>query len=237
MKTQQVADRAQSQLTAVIFDDDIWRREGLIINLDRENIKIVGATENMEELRELVRTYSPDIAFLDPRIFPDDRAGLKALEEIKDVAPDTKCIIVSHSVDLQLFYEAFMLEVDAYLHAENASDTKSLGETIRIVMRGTSVYNRSLLMQLRTIMPDKLEPSLPRDGKKRILSGKQFEVAGLLVMGKSNSEIAERLGISEHTVKSHKRDIAIKLDLDSTTEIPRALIDRGILTARPRQDG
>ncbi len=194
----------------VIVDDHTLFREGLasIIRLEPD-IEVSGLAGTVQEAVEVVRTVKPDIVLMDYSL-PDGN-GAEATRMVLDEHPDCKVIFLTMSDRDENLFAAIRSGARGYL-IKNMSPSK-LVTTIRSVHRGESALSRSMTLRLmeelsRTKVPERLE-----DSSLAKLTRREMDVLRELASGKTNQEIANRLYLSENTVKYHVHSILGKLDL------------------------
>jgi len=93
-------DMSSDRLRAVIAEDSVLLREGLVRLLKEANIDVVGQAGNAEELLLKVRSYEPDVAVVDIRMPPTHTdEGLQAAKAIRESHPATAVLVLSHYVE------------------------------------------------------------------------------------------------------------------------------------------
>jgi DNA-binding NarL/FixJ family response regulator len=190
----------------VIVDDHEMVREGLRVMLGaEEDFEIVGEAASADHLDALVDTTRPDIVLLDARL--PGISGPEACRRLLESHPDLPVIIVSTYSDEELVDECITAGARGFVVKD--IERFSLKQSIRAVHRGEGIIApavaRPLLERLRR--PDSAAP-----GQRR-LSDSQLEILRLMAEGLSNKEIAGRVHLSEHTVKSHAQEIFQKLEV------------------------
>jgi DNA-binding NarL/FixJ family response regulator len=167
-----------------------------------------------EDLLRKVGAHKPDVAVVDVRMPPTHTdEGLRAAHRIRAEHPDTAVLVLSQYVD-----EAYALELlsesterTGYLLKDRVADVKAFTDAVRRVANGGSALDPEvvgLLLGRRR-----------REDPLAVLSPREREVLALMAEGRSNSAMAEVLGVSERAVEKHVTSIFSKLDL------PRAATD------------
>ncbi len=198
-------------ISVLIVDDHGLVREGLRALLDGEDdIRIVGEARTAAEALALARHLTPDVVVLDMRL--PDRAGVEICGEIRDVAPGARILMCSGLADGSAFIEAAKAGADGFVSKEAGND--EIVDAVRRVASGAAVVGpESAGAAFRH-----LRSSPAREPKLALLSEREREVLALLAEGLTNHEIAERLFLSDKTVRNHVSAVLHKLDLRHRTE-------------------
>ena len=203
---------ADEPVRVLIADDHRLMREGtaaLLAGDDR--IEVVGLAADGREAIELSGRRRPDVALLDLNM-PEVR-GIEACAAIRQGSPDTEVLILTVSEQEPDLYASLRVGAAGYLLKDIAP--KDLVEAVLGAGRGeplipASMANR-LLRELAGGTPEAADPL-------SALSEREREVLALLAEGLRNREIAERLVISEATVKTHVRHVLEKLRFRNRAE-------------------
>lgn len=135
----------------------------------------------------------------------DGSNGLDAAEKIKKSFPQIRIIAVTSMVDAQFLHRAREIGVDSFWYKE--ADEVNILEVMDRTMAGESVYpDAPMAVRLGNIMSTEI-------------TGRELEVLREITSGASNAMVAERLGITEGTVKVHVRNLLRKTGYGSRTEL------------------
>ncbi|MEN6519530.1 MAG: response regulator transcription factor [Armatimonadota bacterium] len=213
-------------ISVLIADDHAILREGLKGLLDEyEDISVVGeAVTGMDAIRK-TRELGPDVLLLD--LIMPELGGLQALEVIRKEAPATNTIILTGADDDDMLAHSIRLGARGYLLKDTASS--QLVEAIRAVASGSCWLPPGLTERLFHGIAKR--PEEDESTKLALLTAREMEVFQLLGEALSNSAIAEKLFISEHTVKVHVSRILEKLSLETRAEAIRFAIRHGLSKA------
>jgi len=191
-----------------IIDDHPLVRMGLFSVLSMQpDFECIGEAATLEEGIELLRDKQPDIALVDLRI--GKKYGLDLVSDCKAQNFKGKFIIVTSSVEQQDFQRAKDLGVEGYVLKE--AFPEEMLHAISIVARGRKYYDPGILELISTAKDQE-------DELVEKLTSREQEVLMALGKGLSNKEIAQRLYITEYTVKKHVSQILAKLNLADRTQ-------------------
>ncbi len=173
------------------------------------------ATDAEEALRIVLETR-PEVVLLDLGQQDDDRLTLAGA--LHGQSPGSRVVIMGLGARLEDLTGFVQAGVSGFIMAD-ASFEEYL-QTIDAVSRGVQVLPRELTRSLFGQLGNRGRPSQPkRKVEIRLLTAREREVAGLITQGLSNKEIARRLEIALHTVKTHVRKVLSKLALNSRLEV------------------
>jgi DNA-binding NarL/FixJ family response regulator len=209
----------------VIVDDHALFREGLasIIRLD-PGIEVSGLAGTVQEAVEVVRTLKPDIVLMDFSL--PDGTGADATRMVLAEHPDCKIIFLSMSESDENLFAAVRSGAKGYL-LKNMSPSK-LVTTIRSVHEGESALSRSMTLRLMEELSRTKEPERLGDASLAKLTRREMDVLRELVTGMTNQEIANRLYLSQNTVKYHVHSILDKLNLPDRRAAAKFAKEHGV---------
>lgn len=199
-----------ARIRVAIADDHAIARDGTAALLERESdIEVVGVGDSIASTSSLLAA-DLDVLVLDIRLGNEN--GLAVLREVARVG--RPAVVIQSAFDYPQYIEA-AVRLGAAGYVLKTDPFKTLVDAIRTVAAGGMAYS---------VRP-------PRS-RQRQLSVREREVVALVVEGRSNDEIAARLGISAKTVESHLTRIYALMDVGSRTELAtRALRDGWIEAA------
>jgi len=195
----------------LIVDDQALFREGLRTLLSvQPDFEIVGEAGNGEEgLKMAVQTH-PDVVLMDLRMPVLD--GVKTTERIKSSLPACRVIVLTTFDDDELVFDGLRAGAIGYLLKDVSSN--KLFDAIRAASRGEyfllPAITAKVIAEFARI--PRSNPNRAHDSAET-LSPREQEIIRLVASGDSNKEIAERLVISEGTVKNHLSNILAKLSV------------------------
>jgi two-component system nitrate/nitrite response regulator NarL len=190
----------------VVIDNHPVIRQGLISILNNEkNIEEIKEASNIEEAMSIITKEDIEIAIIDLRLGTED--GLAIVSRAKAMYLKTKFIVLTEVMLEKDFKRGEQLGVEGYLLKE--AFIEDIVYAIRVIMRGKRYYYSELL---------KYDEHF-NDSVINKLTDREKDVLNEIKKGLSNEEIANKLRISEHTVKKHVSSILTKLNLNNRTQI------------------
>ncbi len=197
-------------IKVLIVDDHILFREGLAAIISTEpDITIVGLAGNVREAVETARGAKPDIILMDFGL--PDGSGVDATRLILSEQPGCKIIFLTVFEDDDNLFAGIRSGAKGYL-LKNMRPAK-LVASIRSVYQGESALSRSMTLRLMDELSRTSRTERQVDPAADKLTARELEVLREITAGSTNQEIAQRLFLSENTVKHHIHSILDKLDI------------------------
>ncbi|TDC42881.1 response regulator transcription factor [Micromonospora sp. KC213] len=194
----------------VIADDQALVRAGFRMILKGDGIDVVAEAANGVEAVDAVRRTRPDVVLMDVRMPELD--GLEATRRILTGATDDPRVIMLTTFDLdQYVYAALTAGASGFLLKDVSPE--HLVAAVRLVRTGDALLAPAITRRLveRFARRDTDTPAIPHD--LSVLTAREVQVLRLLAEGLNNAELADRLTVSEATVKTHVAHILAKLGL------------------------
>jgi DNA-binding NarL/FixJ family response regulator len=206
----------------LIVDDHPLTREALDSLLVQHGFDVVGQAADGESAIEQARELQPELVLLD--LTMPEMDGLAALPRIRDAAPDCEVVVLTASGTEENLLAAIRAGAAGYLL--KSEPPERIAAFLRGVSDGEAALSGSVARRLldRVREGGRLGGGVPDDIARR-LSAREVEVLLLLDDHLGTDEIASRLFISEHTVRSHVKSMFRKLDVSSRREALEQLTD------------
>jgi DNA-binding NarL/FixJ family response regulator len=199
----------------LIVDDHPLTRDALASLLGQHGFTVIGEASDGAEAVELSRSLQPDLILLDLSMPGLD--GISALPRLHEVAPRSEIVVLTASETQENLLGSIRAGAAGYLL--KTEPPERIVEFLGAVARGEAALSgaaaRRLLEQVRD--GGYREPLVP-DSIAQLLSARELEVLLLLDDHLGTDEIAKRLFISEHTVRSHVKGLLRKLNVSSRRE-------------------
>ena len=218
----------------LLVDDHPLFRKGLI-NLLRtqSDFEVVGEAEDGQEALAKARTLMPDIILMDIAMPHCD--GLEATRLIRQEMPHAKVVLLTVHDEEESVYEAIKMGAVGYLLKDLEPDL--LYGLIRSVAAGQVAISPAIAGKLLKDLTERRETDAPA-ARPQVITPREKEVLELVVAGLGNKEIAQRLCISESTVRNHLHNILDKLHLQNRVQLAmyasrEGLVDQEDLPSPP----
>jgi DNA-binding NarL/FixJ family response regulator len=219
-------------MRVLIADDHPLFRDGLRSLLEARGIDVVGEARNGREAVEQTRRLRPEVVLMDLNM--PELGGLAATRLISAEQPEVKVVVLTASEDDADLFEAIKSGAQGYLFKNLDS-----GEFFRLlegVARGEPALTPSLARKLLGEFARPPAPAQPAVEGPQALTEREREVLDLLVQGiTSNRELAERLVVSENTVKYHLRNILDKLHVQNRAQVVAYAVRHGMVETHERE--
>lgn len=206
-------------LRAVVADDSVLLRDGLVRLLAEDSIEVVAAVGDAEELLDAVTEHEPDLAIIDVRMPPTHTdEGIRAAITLRGSYPSMRIIVLSQYVEER--YAAELLAGDTsgvgYLLKDRVVDVSDFLASVRRVADGGSAIDAEVVSQIlqRSRRSDDLDRLTPRER----------EVLAALAEGLSNRGIGDKLVISQGAVEKHISNVFLKLGLEPEDHAHRRVL-------------
>ncbi len=205
--------------TVVVADDHPMQRAGVRAALEDDGFRVVAEAGDASGAYEAAVQHRPDVCVLDIHM-PGN--GISAAARIADDIPETAVVMLTVSRNDDDLFDALRVGAAGYLLKD--MDPDRLPGALRRVLAGEAALPPTLVARLMDEFRGKRKRRLPLvGGKGQELTSREWEVLDLMRAGLSTAEIAERLFVSDVTVRSHVSSILKKLKVASRDEAVRLL--------------
>jgi two-component system NarL family response regulator len=203
-------------IRVLVCDDHDLFRKGLRMVLEaEEDIVVVAEAGDGEQAVARVEELAPDVVLMDVRM--PRLGGIDATRIIRQLFPTTRIIVLTVSDEEDDLYGAVKAGANGYLLKEVSIE--EVADAVRAVYAGQSLISPSLASKLLNefegqvgTIKEAVLGSIPR------LSEREIEILKMIALGAGNHDVADRLGMSENTVRNHVANILVKLQLRAQIE-------------------
>ena len=205
---------ALEQINIMIVDDHPVVRQGLRAMLSSEpDIRVQGMAASAREAISLIEREQPDVVLMDLRM--PEMEGIEAIKKLRCISPNIKILVLTN-------YGS-----DEYI--VRATQAGAMGYLLK------NTPQEEIVNAVRVVHSD--ERYVPKDIAKRLfeaigreeLSPRELEVLVLVARGCTNKEVAQKLFISDKTVRNHVTSCLLKLQAKDRTEAVTRAIQRGLI--------
>ncbi len=204
---------SEQMISVLIADDQRLVREGIASLLElQDGIQVVGMATNGEEALNQALALKPNVILMDVRMPKMD--GISAVVEIRKQLPECQVLMLTTFDDEEYIVKSLTAGARGYLLKDIPAH--DLAQAVRLTYAGIYQLSPSvagkLVGQLAAYKPGGAPAA--SDAKTRVdLTDRELEVLKLVATGATNREIAEKLSVSEGTVKNHMSNILTRLGL------------------------
>src|SRR5215467_9844613 len=225
---------SKTKIRIVVADDHPIFRDGLckLLALE-EDFEVVAQASDGKEVLEVLQQHEPDILLLDLKMPGLD--GLATLQRLQAAKNKTRVIVLTASDDKNEFVQAMKLGTSGIVLKQTATDL--LIKSIRKVHAGEIwLDSHTTAAVIPQFVANDEPPAMPmappaqqqRDRERSPLSQREREIVALVAQGFKNKEMAEKMFISEQTVKNHLHNIFDKLGVSDRLELALYAIHKGL---------
>ena len=195
-------------IRVLLVDDHMVVRSGLSTVLSVfDDLKLVGEAGDGEEAVRLSERLQPDVILMD--LLMPKMDGVTAIKAIKTRWPQIQIIALTSFKEKEYVEGALKAGANGYLLKDVSAE-----ELVNAIRRAVAGQPSLSPEAAQVLMKNVSEPALPHQD----MTGRELEILALMVEGLSNNEIAERLFVSQSTVKFHVSNILSKLGVTGRTE-------------------
>ena len=205
-------------IRVLIADDHPVYRDGLRILLDSlPDAEVVGEAASGEEAVASALSLQPDVVLMDLQM--PGINGIEATRRILHTTPHIGVLVLTMFEDDDSVFAAMRAGARCYLL--KGADQQEILRAIRSVAHGEAIFGPAIAQRLMSFFANPTPPG-PRQSFPE-LTEREGEILGMIAQGQSNTEIADRLGLSEKTIRNHVSNIFSKLQVaDRAQAIVRA---------------
>lgn len=213
------------QIRILVADDHSLIRQGIRrLFGGNPSLSIVAEASNGIDAVSLAKKHRPDIAIID--LSMKDLNGIDAIKQIARRCPMTSIIVLTMFSDERYVNRAVRAGAKAYVLKDSADD--DLLRAVYAIHEGNTFFSPAIAKVLLDAHARSLDGTVA-DDRYELLTEREREVYQMLAQGKTNKAIAAALGLSVHTVETHRVRVMAKLDLHNTAELALSAVRRGII--------
>jgi two-component system, NarL family, response regulator DegU len=207
----------------MLVDDHRMLRQGLRRSLEEEGFYVVGEASDGEEAVRLVPAAKPDVILMD--VSMPDMDGIEATRRIINNDPDQRIVMLTMHADKDLIDAAIKAGAVGYLTKDCSTD--EVIQAVKLAANGETALSPQLAKSMLTEVR-KIDEKAARE-EDRLVTKREEEVLQLIADGCSTPEVAQRLYISQKTVKNHLASIYDKLNARDRTQAVLTAVRMGIV--------
>jgi len=205
----------------MLADDHQLLREGLSRSMSDEGFDVVAEARNGAEAVMLAKQHRPDVILMD--VTMPELDGVEACRQVRAALDNTQVVMLTMHADQEVLASAIRAGATGYLVKD--CSTSEIASAVRMASAGDT----ALSPQLAASMLNEVRRLDRPQQEERVVTKREEEVLQLIADGCSTPEVAERLYISQKTVKNHLASIYQKLDARDRTQAVLAAVRMGIV--------
>jgi NarL family two-component system response regulator LiaR len=222
--TEEGAQSAPANVRVLIIDDHAIVRKGIRALLSEAGgFEVVGEADNGQTAVLLAQETQPDVILMD--LLMPGMDGIEATRQITSRRPKARILVLTSFAADNKVFPAIKAGALGYLLKDSSPD--ELVRAIRQVQRGEPSLHPTIA---RKLLQEIARPA-EREPAPEALTARELEVLQLIAQGLSNQEIADRISVSESTVRAHVSRILGKLHLASRTQAALYAVREGLTGA------
>ena len=211
---------APAPVRLLLADDHRMLREGLRRSLESAGLTVVAEAGDGEEALRLAAEHRPDVVLMD--VTMPILGGVEAARAIRTTLPEVRVVMLTMHADDDVIASAIRAGADGYLVKD--CSIEEVADVVRRVAGGETALTPALAASMLTEVQ-----ALAKAPQADPVTKREEEVLQLIADGCSTPEVAERLYISQKTVKNHLASIYQKLDARDRTQAVLRAVRMGIV--------
>ena len=216
-------DLGRPPIRLMLADDHRMLREGLRRSMLEQGFDVVGEACDGAEAVEMAARLQPEVILMDVTMPGLD--GVEATRRVRSALPHVRVVMLTMHADQDVLADAVRAGASGYLVKD--CSTEEIADAVRMAANGETALSpqlaASMLQEVRRL-------DQPVHEEERIITRREEEVLQLIADGCSTPEVAERLYISQKTVKNHLASIYQKLDARDRTQAVLRAVRMGIVS-------
>jgi len=198
-------------IRVAVVEDHHQTRESILLLLNGSpEVVCIGAYATSEEAEAAISANPPQVVLMDINL--GSGSGIDCVRKLKALRPEIDFVMLTTYNDTDLIFGALSAGASGYLLKRSAAD--HLIESIKEVHSGGSPMS----MEIARRVVEHIRGTKAPEPEEELLSKRQREIVELLAEGLAYKQIADRLGLSAHTISNHLRKVYEKLQVQTRTE-------------------
>ncbi len=214
--------------SVLIVDDAELFREALRAAFTQEGFDVVGVAADAMTGIDMTREHEPDLVMLD--LLMPGMSGLEVVGTIVRTSPRTRVVLLTTSESAEDLLSAVKAGASGYMTKD--TPLPRLVAAMNDVLDGGAAVSPAMGGKLFSALRDLLRHNGTSAARRTELTGRELEILEMVAGGLTSREIADKLYISENTVRNHVRNILDKLGLNSRFEAVNWAYREGLLSTR-----
>jgi DNA-binding NarL/FixJ family response regulator len=219
------AGRPLEDVRVIVVDDHDLFRTGLRNLLEEHGVQVIGEAGNGQTAVRLVTELAPDVVIMDLNM--PGLSGVEATRRLMTIAPLSRVVVLTISVDDEDVMNAVMAGACGYLLKDSSIDQLIAG--IRAAAAGESLISPQIASKMLQRLRSQATSENAAETIRAELSEREIQVLKLIANGKDNAQIAQDLFISPKTVKNHISNILMKLQIENRIQAAVYAVRSGIV--------
>jgi len=221
-------------IKVLIVDDQRTFAEALQLALAKEkDLRVVDVVTDGAAAVEAATEFKPDVVLMDAAM--PGMSGIEATRRIKDADPDAQVLILSGYEDELLLARAVQAGAVGLLRKTEA--VVNVADSVRLAHRGKPLHDEKEIEGALRRLRHRRERDASVEKRLARLTPREVEIMGLMAAGKQADEIADQLGMSVYTLRTHTQNILTKLGVHSKLEALVLAIRFGKVTTLDVSEG
>jgi two-component system response regulator DevR len=223
-----MATKRPSQIHVLVVNDQRTFAEALAAALRLEKDLLARVAGSGEEAMQMIGVERPDVVLLDVQM--PGLSGIEVIRKLREAQPDVSVVMLSgHEDDL---LRASAMEAGAVGYLSKLAPLADLPEAVRKASRGEALMDPEEMLRLERYLRHRRHQEATERQRTGRLTPRQTEILQLLADGVPVATIAERLGMSRLTLRTHVQNILTRLGVHTKTEAVTVAIRHGKISAR-----
>lgn len=198
-------------MNIILIDDDKLITSSLKMILETDSdISVLATGANGLEAISLYEQYKPDVLLMDIRM--EQMTGIESAKHILNQHPDAKILFLTTFVDDEYIINALRIGAKGYIIKQ---EYETIIPALKAVYSGQNVFGNEIISKI----PDLMNPSAAFSYEQYDINEKEYQIIEAIANGLSNKEIADKLCLSEGTIRNYLSIILEKLNLRDRTQL------------------